>query len=654
MSWSLAQQCDPRAVELWNSYADNPQPSVLTELLTYLREDFPSFCGLALKVRPKGGGYTTAFLFNQVQRRIWREMCKRLAAGEPLWFVLLKFRQAGMSTFWCAWIFWQTWRQDDIQSLIVAHIQPTAEAMIQNMRIFYDELPAIFRPNLRDGNTSASIPRDEVYFRDSRSGVLLHLAKNFDPRGPQATHVLETEHASYPDADELNTALIPQLPTFGSVERLRSSFIIESTPKGQNAFFDMYHDAKKLENGDFRALFFPWILFDEQYSAEPPATWRMTDEEKDEQKKLSQIRMHDYSRADGGGRPVTRAQMWWRRNTIQTDFKGNVDRFNQEYPSDDTTCFMLASKSVFREYTHYLHKCVTESVEYATTTWAENAVDGVTVKTIGPVFLKLKPRIEERQHWTPITDVAFEIHPHGKWKVWAPPITGHKYCVGADPAIGINDADPSAICVMDVTEARQVAEFCDTMGPERFAIEIAAAGYWYNQALLVPEINSIGYVVLKRLITNITYPNLYRWPKWDEVNSYTRKRGWETNNRTKQLMVSAMITNFDDELVKIASKELYSELSTFEQKQESDFFVFNAQKGRHDDRVMAFGLALAGIEQTPTLMVEFARKSRIPSARELGLSAAIPDPTPIPQKLQELITVKAMTNWNPFSDMGMS
>ena len=195
----------------------------LNPLTEILQEDFPTFCGLLLKVRPKGGGWTTPFVFNQVQRRMWREICDRLAAGREPWFVVLKFRQAGMSTFWCAWLFWQMWRQKDVQTMVVAHQLQTAETMIETQRVFYDELPEVFRPDLREGNHGATIPRGEIYFADRRCWQLIHLSKNVDPRGQQVTFVLETEHAMYGHPGELNGALLPQLPPFGSEARLRSS-----------------------------------------------------------------------------------------------------------------------------------------------------------------------------------------------------------------------------------------------------------------------------------------------------------------------------------------------------------------------------------------------------------------------------------------------
>lgn len=644
----LLAQVDPTAHKLWNRLADGDH-AVLDELTMLLQEDFPTFCGLLLKVRPKGGGYTAPFIFNQVQLRMWREICKRIEARLPPWFVVLKFRQAGMSTFWCAWLFWQMWRQRDIQAMVVAHQLQTAETMIETQRVFYDELPEIWKPELREGNHGASIPRGEIYFKDRRCWELIHLSKNVDPRGQQVSYVLETEMAMYHDPEELNGALLPQLPPFGSEAQLRSSVIVESTPKGQNAFHDMYVDAREGKRSQFKAVFFPWFLFDDQYSAKPPHGFKLMAEEKEEQKRLSNFRMHDYSPEDGGGQPVTLGQMYWRRETIASTYSGDMDRFDQEYPSDDKSCFLLSSKSVFREQSRTLDRMVQEAQEHAANAWSKVMVDGKPVKWSKAMRIRLKPKIKEERHWTPITDVAFEIHPHGMWQVWEPPQSGHKYVVGADPAMGLEDGDASTICVIDVTAARQVAEFQDQMGPERFAIEIAAAGYWYNQALLVPEINNIGYVVLKRLLANITYPNMYRWPHFDEVNKFTKKRGWETNSRTKQLLVSGMINYIDEELISIASTKLLAEMSTFEQKNDGDILVFGAQKGRHDDLVLAFGLALMGIDQTPSLSTELNRsQSRVPSARELHLAGTMDvAPTPLPKQLETFLTVKQDLPWNP-------
>jgi hypothetical protein len=650
-AYTIADQCAPGAIDLWNR-SSLGEDAAFAEVVPVLRSHFPTFCALLLKVKPKGGGRIKPFLFNQVQRRIWAEMCRLITEGKPLYLVILKFRQAGMSTFWCAWIFWQLWRQKDIQAMIVAHQMATAETMIETMRVFYDELPDVagLKPELRDGNHGASIPRGELYMADRRAWCLIHVAKNVDPRGQQVTHVLETEYAMYPNPDELNGALMPQLPEIGSESYLQSSFVIESTPKGQNEFYELYHDSKKNTlSSKWTAIFVPWFIFDEQFSVKAPQEFKLTREERS--------LMNEYTRRRKGydGRPVTRDQMFWRRQTIETVYRGDEERFNQEYPSDDEECFLITSKSVFRENAKFLAACVREATEAAIEHWAEVKYNGVPIVTKGPLRAKLHADRESFGHAVKLSNCRFAPDAHGHWNLWEKPIEGDAYVVGGDPASGLSEAgDPLTITIFNVTSARQVGEYSNpTITPERFADEMAIAGYLYNTALLIPEINNIGYVVLSRLIGTLGYPNLYKWPKFDEVNKYTNKRGWETNSRTKMLMISSMKSYFDERLVFISSRELLSECTTFEQKGDDQW---EAQRGRHDDRVITFGLCLMAISQSPKLSSMLVRaQSTLPTARQLGLSAApaaASEPTPIPKQIQELVATKYSSPWNPIADSG--
>jgi hypothetical protein len=289
--------------------------------------------------------------------------------------------------------------------------------------------------------------------------------------------------------------------------------------------------------------------------------------------------------------------------------------------------------------------------------WSKQFVNGAPVETKGAVRAKLIPTVEDRGQWKPITKVDLQIHPHGKWLIWEPPVAGHKYVIGGDTAMGLDSSDNSVLCVIDVTSARQVAEFVDKMGPEKLAVEMAAGGYWYNQALLNPEINGLGNVLLNHLIKVMTYPNLYKWPKWDEVNRYTHKRGFETNYRTKMILVSSTRNLIEQRLIAIASRELLNEMSTFEQKMTDGIYAeFGAQRGRHDDRVMAFGLGVMAIEQSPVLLSELSRaRGSMPTASDLHLAATadVRQPMPIPKQLQEKITLKHSIPWNSFQDEGI-
>lgn len=666
MSYGVKDQADPRAYELSLEIARGDD-SNFEEYVGILRKHFPSFCALALKVKPKGGGRTSPFIFNQLQRGFWAIICRLIREKRPLFLVVVKFRQAGMSTFWDAWIFWQMWRQTDVQTMVIAHQLQTAETMIETMRVFYDELPErkekdgklvwSLKPDLREGNHGATLPRGEVYFADQRCWCMIHQAKNVDPRGQQVTHVLETEFAMYPDPGTLNGALLPQLPPIGSPEHLRCTFVIESTPKGQNEFYEKYH-AQNDTNSElwtsigkvrmgrlWTSVFFPWFIFDEQYAHEIPVkngkpVYTLDKEERQLQRYLSHIRQSEYD-----GKPVSDAQMYWRREMIDEYYEGDEDQFNQEYPTDDEECFNISSQSIFRPYSKTLMKDVRDMVDYAVNHW-KTVYD---LKTHGP--LKVRIRFDGAFAMGKRPTVKWEVHPHGKWAVWETPQAGHVYVIGADPAVGTEGGSNAAAFVLCVTCRHQAAEFTEEeFGPERFATELAMAGWAYNTAMLVPEVNNVGYVVLKNLITDLFYPNLYRWPKFDEVNSFTKKRGFVTNNTTKYLMVSSMKHYVEEHVVKIASPALLSEMSTFEQKSEDEF---GPQRGRLADRVMAFGLAIMGVMQTPRLASALLESvNAMPSAFDLGIAAMQPERLQIPQAIAERLEKRSQFSmpWNPLQE----
>lgn len=661
------EQSDPRAWEIYQEL-ERGDDSNLQEYIRILQRHFPSFCALALKVKPKGGGRTAPFIFNQLQRGLWAIQCRTIKEGRPMFYVVVKFRQAGMSTYWDAWIFWQMWRQTDVQTMVIAHQLQTAETMIETMRVFYDELPDrrdddnkllwTLKPELREGNHGATLPRGEVYFADQRCWCMIHQAKNVDPRGQQVTHVLETEFAMYPDPTTLNGALLPQLPPIGSPEHLRCTFVIESTPKGQNEFYDKYH-AQTDDNSEvwtavgkvrfgrlWTSIFFPWFIFDEQYATPIPLDakgkprYQFTKEEKQLQRYLTHIRKEQYD-----GHPVTDAQMYWRRLMIDEYYEGDEDQFNQEYPTDDEECFTISSASIFRPYSKQLHAQVRDMLDYA----VEHFKEQYDITAHGPAKVKLS--FEGAFGMGRKPQLKFAFHPHGKWIVWETPQPGHVYNIGADPAVGTEGGSHAAAVVICVTCRHQAAEFDEPeMGPENFAVEIAKAGWWYNTCMLTPEVNNVGYVVLKNLITDLFYPNLYRWPKFDEVNSFTKKRGFVTNSTTKYLMISSMKHYVEEEYVKIASPRLLGQMTTFEQKNEDEF---GPQRGRLADLVMAYGLAIMGIMQTPILASAMMESvNRVPSSYDLGISAVEPRQLPIPAQIMAHLEKRGGTSypWNPIAD----
>src|SRR6185312_5599697 len=232
---------------------------------------------------------------------------------------------------------------------------------------------------------------------------------------------------------------------------------------------------------------------------------------------------------------------------------------------------------------------------------------------------------------------TFRETPRGKLLVWSPPQIGHNYVIGIDSAAGISERDNSVAIVVDVTTGKQVAELAGIMGPETLADESVALGWWYNCAVLYPEINSIGVVTMKRIKQVWMYPNLGREEKWDEIGLKSNKYGHYTNVNNKKIMVSFVKYLVDNQFIAIASEALLSEMSIFVETGEDEF---EADNEGHDDRVMGLCLACYAIRQSPKLLAEMNTKQKnpVPDAVDLMLSDAPPprhQHPGIPEQLRE-------------------
>ena len=590
-------------------------------LVNVCMADFPTACALLLYVVSRMTGEVHTYIFNNGQRIVWNRMVQRMMRGEPCFFVILKARQLGITTIVAAWHFWNLWKASDIHSLNVAHDKPLAERIVQFFRVFYDHLPNVggMKPKLRAESRNATIPKHELYFADNRSHGETHVSKNLDPRGNTSRFIGESEAAYYHDLLSFNDALMPQLPSIGSPARAKCSFIIESTPNGQNEFYEYWEDCKEADS-EFWGIFLPWFVADDEYVLDPPAEWRMDQETRDLQKALT------LARRSIDGKDVSRAQMYWRELTVRNKpFSGDVEAFDEAYPSDDESCFMLRSESVFKNMIQWLHQCVRDGNVRAQLAWSKRMdTKGKQIQTNGPVRGKLSfPALNSpfepvfhRKHNKP----KFVMEELGPLWVWEPPVADHIYFVGADSAAGELNRDESVAFVIDVSTGIQVAEFASTdYTPEAFADNLVHLCLWYHKAMILPEVNGLGSVVMKRMSNDWGYTNIAHEEKWDEVGVKKDKPGFYTNERNRPLIFSALRWMVEERYLIISSSRLLKQMSTFK-KDGMDYRT--AKKSQHDDKVVAAGLACIGLRQAPRHMMTLmsARSQRAPTAVDLGLN----------------------------------
>lgn len=182
--------------------------------------------------------------------------------------------------------------------------------------------------------------------------------------------------------------------------------------------------------------------------------------------------------------------------------------------------------------------------------------------------------------------------------VWERPKAEHKYIVSVDTARG-DGKDFSAFVVIDQTAGEMVAEYKGKAPPDRLAEMVNEIGLKYNNALVCPENNNVGYATIQKLC-DLKYPRLYNskhkqldlWGAW-KFKADTLKPSGDFGIFTSGQRRIAILTKMEEVLrnqaIKTYSSRLYKELMTF-------VWVNNhkvaADKNKNDDLVLSLAIGL--------------------------------------------------------------
>ncbi len=165
------------------------------------------------------------------------------------------------------------------------------------------------------------------------------------------------------------------------------------------------------------------------------------------------------------------------------------------------------------------------------------------------------------------------------------PEPGRTYVLGADPAEGNPTSDDSALEVLDAVTLEEVAALAAPMQPTVFALAIAAIARAYNDAGVLVERNNHGHAVIQWL-TETTTTNVLRTADANEGGKL--KFGRVTSVRSKADMYNRVIdvVRPGEEQTILHNRETYLQLAAIEGA------TLSAPPGTHDDRAVAYGLAL--------------------------------------------------------------
>lgn len=170
-----------------------------------------------------------------------------------------------------------------------------------------------------------------------------------------------------------------------------------------------------------------------------------------------------------------------------------------------------------------------------------------------------------------------------------------EYVIGADVAEGLEIGDFSCAQVLSKKSAEQVAVWHGKCSPEEFASILVSMGKFFRNADLAPERNFHGFAVVNRIREHLKYTNLFS--EYDASNlekasgnkSFVKRFGWDTNSKTKPLMIQELGAFIRDGHLRINDTATIDELITYIYDRDGRT---EAMAGCYDDRVMALAIAL--------------------------------------------------------------
>lgn len=476
--------------------------------------DFEEYAASFLKVRSKEGE-VVPFRFLPAQRSLYKAL---LSSSVPR-IVCLKSRQQGVSTFCSAYIFWKCVTNKNYNALIVAQDRDTSRRLLESVGMMYDELPDSLKPMRKYRS------REEILFenpketlRASNPGLRSRIEIKtagflFSGRGTTIHALHFSEVSSYQNPDEIVASLLPTVPGHPN-----TCIFIESTSsvtRGGLWFKDLWEASKRGET-PFVPVFVPWYVTPEYtLSGKSKKLWlreRLTEEEKSMMRNLN----------------LTEGQIAWRRYKI-AEFGGDERKFMQEYPTQDSDCF-LAAGSPF-----------------------------VPASTIRTLQQGVEPPVKIFS-----VEKSGEIvpDPSGELYVWEEPVPGASYTVGVDVSSGTGESY-SAVQVVkyDHPVYVHVARWYNKVSPIDLADIVISIARYYNEALVSVETNSIGMSTMV-LIKEKGYWKQFRWRYLDSFSSrLTDKLGWSTTSGSKPLLMQHFLHLLNTGQLRIRDSNTVEEIS---------------------------------------------------------------------------------------------
>lgn len=301
---------------------------------------FPTFAAKQLQIIHKEEGTIVPFRLRWIQWKLWQAELRARRRGVRPWFLILKYRRGGVSTYCQGRGYHMVWAHPFSKVRTYAHRQEDTRTVFEMVTTFYEYQPERHRHRKTSAGTYA------IEFPDWHSDYKADTAgATSSGRGSRLNGVHLSEAAFYPDLATLHAGLNDTVAPDGF-------YLVESTPNGKGGKGEAFYEAwQKARSGDsaFVPLFFPWfsdpnnqtalIVPDELGKLEPEV--------------LALKKKHGLS---------LEQVKWWlqkRRELVSMGREGRA--VYQEHPNDDETCFIEGGEGYYD--THLIAKAESRCID---------------------------------------------------------------------------------------------------------------------------------------------------------------------------------------------------------------------------------------------------------------------------------------------------
>jgi hypothetical protein len=485
--------------------------------------------------------------------------------------LILKARQFGFTTLYCIDLLDEALWVPGMSCAILAHRRDTVQKIFEIVKRAYTNLPDELKPKTRTDTKQAYdfVKAFDGSVLDSSIYVAMKI------RGGTVNKLHITESAYIEDRAELNAGSKQAVPKTGWISE-------ETTGNGLNDFSDFYmgcRDNPDIGEFEYKTYFYPWFIHPE-YSL--PGGMPQIDSESARKYGDELDIQQKYN--------LTPGQLLWRRWKVDelrsAQSHGGVglsgiQLFKQEYPATEIEAFQSGVGSVFDP---------------------DMMSDIAPSET--PPLDDLRASVDESK----LAELTRLVN--AGVRIWKAPVAGKKYVIGVDPSGG-ESSDFSCIDVWEKeatvdTPFEQVAQYYVKVRPDELAEWTKAIAEFYNDAFAGVENNMLSTILMLSKI----YPHYYSKTVVDEkTQRRTKKIGWNTNTKTRDIMVDDFVRMFEEGNLKINSKITIAEMMTFIKK---DNGKREHADGKNDDALFAGFIAIQ--------MIKYERpKARVYTSKPAGL-----------------------------------